>query len=214
MSKEVLKNQDIEYIHLISGGDFPIKGSSYFTEYLTMNRGKEFLENFQVPTKKWQHGGMNRLTYYNFYDFFDIKTYLGSKAIYYTLKIQEALKMKRKISDELPKFHGGSTWWTLSSKCLKYVVDYTDNANTFLKRLKHTLCSEEIFFQTIIMNSPFRDNVVNDNLRYIIWEYKHGSIPAILDIQDNEKIKKSHQLFARKFEYPFSLTLLNELKNK
>jgi len=84
-----------------------------------------------------------------------------------------------------------------------------------LNRLKHSFCSEEIYFQTIIMNSPFSDKVINNNLRYIKWEYKNGSMPAILDEEDYEEVEKSNQLFARKIEYPVSMKLVTGLmKNK
>jgi hypothetical protein len=212
---EALRNPEIEYIHLISGGDFPARGSAYFTTYLNSNKGKEFLENFPMPTDKWEQGGMNRLHYYNLYDVFNAKTHRGWRAVQYALKIQKKTKFQRKISPQLPALHGGSTWWTLSRNCLQYVMDFTLENPMLLNRLKHSFCSEEIYFQTIIMNSPFSDKVINNNLRYIKWEYKNGSMPAILDEEDYEEVEKSNQLFARKIEYPVSMKLVTGLmKNK
>jgi hypothetical protein len=210
--KEALKNPDIEYLHIISGGDFPIKTNNYFADFFEQNKGKEFLEHFPLPSTRWTDGGMNRVNHYNLYDIFNAKSYIGVRAISQTLKFQKALKVKRNLSDSLPKLHGGSTWWSLSNKCLKYVIDYTEREPELLERLKYSFCSEEIYFQTVIMNSSFKNNVVNDSLRYISWEYKHGTIPAALDEGDFEILKKSNHLFARKFEYPVSIKLLNELK--
>lgn len=48
------------------------------------------------------------------------------------------------------------------------------------------------------MNSPFKDNIVCDHLRYINWTFKNGSCPAILDEEDYEKIKKRKLLMYKK----------------
>ena len=41
-------------------------------------------------------------------------------------------------------------------------------AKDLLTRLNNSTCSEEVFFQTLIMNSPFRDTDQKDvTLRYI-----------------------------------------------
>ena len=211
MAEAAVKDTQIEYIHLISGGDFPVKNSGQFSEYLNSNKGKEFMENFPMPATRWAEGGMNRLYNYNLYDMFNAKTYWGNRLIQYAFKIQRNLNFKRKISAKLPPLHGGSTWWTLSRDCLQYVVEYTNKNPTLLKRLKYSFCSEEIYFQTLVMNSSFAANVENENLRYIKWETKHGSMPAILDEEDIADIGKSDKLFARKMEYPFSEKLVSEL---
>jgi hypothetical protein len=210
--KEVLKDPAIEYIHLISGGDFPIKSSTYFTEYFTKNKGKEFIENFSLPSTRWADGGMNRVLMYNLYDQFNGKSYSGSRIITTTQKLQKLFGIKRKLASTLPPLYGGSTWWSLSRECLSYVIEYTETKPELLERLRYSFCSEEIYFQTVVMNSPFKDKVVDDSLRYILWEYKNNSIPAVLDELDFVTLKESHHLFARKFEEPVSVKLRNELK--
>jgi len=74
--------------------------------------------------------------------------------------------------------------------------------------MKYTFCPEELYFQTVIMNSKYAKNVSNNNLRYIDWNPsrvgKDSTSPAILDLNDLEKIKNSNMLFARKFDTPNS----------
>lgn len=67
-----------------------------------------------------------------------------------------------------------------------------------LNYLKICEIAEEFFFQTILINSPFKENIVCDHLRYINWTFKNGSGPAILDEEDYEKIKNGNYLFMRK----------------
>jgi hypothetical protein len=60
---------------------------------------------------------------------------------------------------------------------------------------------DEIFFHTIVLNSPLRDTVVNDDLRYLEWrEPELAGGPALLGESDFDKIMSSGDLFARKFD--------------
>jgi hypothetical protein len=80
------------------------------------------------------------------------------------------------------------------------VVDFTNNNDNVMKRFKYTYVSDEIYFQTVLLNSMIAgDTIVNDNLRYIDWSSKKRGLPAFLDITDYEKIKLSNKIFARKF---------------
>jgi len=211
--KEALKNSNIDYIHLISGQDFPIKSPSEISAYLQQNKGTQYIDSFLLPTKEWSNGGMPRIEYYNFYDVFNAKSYLGSKIIKRALKLQKFFKVRRTYDKNFPPLHGGSTWWTLSYDCLEYIIDYTVEHPLFLKRFEHTFCSEEIYFQTIIASSPFADKVSNNNLRYIDWTPRDGISPVTLDESDYDTLLQSEAFFARKFQVPKSKKLLTMLSS-
>lgn len=214
LSEEAIKNKNIEYFHLITGQDFPIKNCNKIKSFLVKNRESEYIENFEMPVKvrNWgKDSGMDRICYYNFYDLFNAKTIRGKITIRGLLEAQKILKIKRNIRQDLPKLFGGGTYWTLSYPCLKYIVDYTEKYPDLLKRFKWSFCAEEIYFQTLIMNSAFKKNVVNNNLRYIEWNQKNGNKPAILDETDYDNIIRSDAIFARKFEYPVSKKLIDKL---
>ena len=55
-----------------------------------------------------------------------------------------------------------------------------------------------IFFQTLILNSSFKDTVINETLREIQWNGQ--SNPKVYTINDYEMLKQSTALFARKFD--------------
>ena len=42
LCREAARNEEVGYMHLISGLDFPIKSCDYFREYISRNRGQEF----------------------------------------------------------------------------------------------------------------------------------------------------------------------------
>ena len=194
---------------------FPIKTSAYFVEFFKKNSNTEFINYFDFPDAKsgWPgNNGLDRIEYYNFHDIWDYKIHEQFEKIAGAIRIQKRLGFKRKIAAKMPKLYGGSTYWSLSRECLEYVVEFTKKNKWVLNRFKYTLCAEEFYFQTIIMNSPFADKVINDNLRHIDWVARNGNNPAVLDETDLEKLKETNAVFARKFDYPQSTGLLNKIK--
>jgi hypothetical protein len=212
LTKQALKNPENHYFHLITGHDFPVKKSAYFLSFFKDNSG-EYIDYHTIPKFGGADNGyMDRIDYYNFYDILDYKKFKQFQRIKFFIKFQKRLGFKRKISIRMPKLYGGSTYWSLSRECVSYVIDFTQRNKFVLNRFKYTLCAEEFYFQTIIMNSNFANNVANDNLRHIDWVARNGNNPAVLDETDFEKLKVTNAVFARKFDYPQSIGLLNKIK--
>ena len=113
----------------------------------------------------------------------------------------------------MPPLYGGSTYWSLSRGALEYVTDFSQNNKLILNRFKFTLCAEEFYFQTVLLNSAFADSIINNNLRYIDWIARNGNNPAILDESDYEKLISSKALFARRIEAPTSKLLMSKLSD-
>ncbi|WP_426483870.1 beta-1,6-N-acetylglucosaminyltransferase [Flavobacterium sp. 2] len=213
LSEQALKNKENKYFHLISGHDFPIKKIEYFKEFFKKN-DREYIDYFSIPRIGAANNGyLDRFEYYNFYDLLDAKKPNENYRIKRIIRIQKKLGFKRKTSSKMPKLYGGSTWWSLSRDCLDYVITFSNKNKFVLNRFKHTLCSEEFYFQTVIVNSPFVDKVANESLRHIDWVARNGNNPAVLDETDYDKLTQSSAVFARKFDYPFSTGLFNKIKS-
>ena len=209
LAEQALKDPNTTVFHLISGHDFPIKKASYFINFFE-NNTKDYISYFELPSNKWPNGGLDRLEYYNLYDLVNAKKY--RTYINKFVELQKTIGLKRPLND-LPKLYGGDTWWTLTRRTLQYVINYTSEHRFLLKRLKYSFCSEEIYFQTVIMNSEYSENVVNNCLRYIDWKKRNGNFPANLDIKDLEPIQSSNYIFARKFSFPVSEELKVKIKS-
>lgn len=213
LCEECLKNESPEYIHLITGQDFPIKKTSYFSEYLTKNKGTEYLVADKLPNKKWKDGGLNRISYYHLYDTFNSKNWqrLIIKGL---VKLQKIFGLKRVLPTELESLYGGVVYWTLSKEAVQYVLDFLSVNPDLLKRFKYTFCSEEFLFPSILMNSKFGEKITGYNLRFMVWEHRDGVSPANLDERDYENITSSDALFARKFEFPTSNKLYEMIRDE
>ena len=201
LSEIALKDKENSFFHLITGQDYPIKNNDYFTS-IAKNTKCNYLEHFKMPRTNgnWNGGGMDRLEYYNFYDFFNALSKRGFVWINRFIRLQKRINFKRPINDYLGQLYGGSTYWSLSREVLQYVIDFRKSNKKHFRRFKYTFAAEEIYFPTVIMNSPYSNKVVNDNLRFIDWESGKGGYPAFLDETDFQDIINSNKLFARKID--------------
>lgn len=165
-----------------------------------------YMEYFPLPTEKWKFGGMDRYMYYHLYDFINVRGNVGSKLNFIALRFQRSLNLTRKY-DYPFRLYGGSTYWSLTLDQLSYVINYTESDTKFKKRLRYVFCSEEIYFQTVLMNSIHANNIKCQNLRYIDWVSRRRGTPAYLDSSDIDECLQSEMIFARKFD-DFSLVKL------
>lgn len=207
--RESLKNPELEYFHLISGQDFPTRSLESFDEFFRVNRGVDFLEHFSLPADCWDGGGLDRIRYFQPYDLIDAKR--SMHRIRSLLRLQQRLGISRPIPKELPKLYGGSTYWSLGRPTVQLVHDYTIRHPQLLRRLIHTFCSEELYFQTVVLNADSARRISGFNLRYIKWPARDEPAsggPAVLDEHDFLPIRQSEAFFARKFDHPKSDNLL------
>jgi hypothetical protein len=73
--------------------------------------------------------------------------------------------------------------------------------------------AEELMFHTVLLSSPLRDSVVNDDLRYIVW--KPGvSHPELLTAADLPELERSGDFFGRKFDAAVDAAVLDEIDQR
>jgi len=203
LSNKAIQDKRNVFFHLITGQDLPIKTKDFFISSLDIT--KDYLEYFEVPSPSWEgNGGMDRFRYYLPYEIFNYRNVIGRKIITALKTIQKTLRIDRTPCNIFHQLYGGSTYWSLTRNSLQYVLEFTKKNTIFLKKMNYTFCSEEVYFQTILLNSHCAKNVVNDNLRYTDWTTGRGGYPAFLDETDFVEIKKSNKLFARKFNEKYS----------
>lgn len=213
LMREAVRDDHAGYVHLISGQDFPVKKHVDFLNYFEANKGREFLEYRVYPNPEWENGTRSRIEHFFPFDWFNCKTASGLGAINRIINLQKRLKIRRKPPGQFSQMYGGSTWFSLSRECVRYILEETAGRPAFYNRLKYTFVPEELYIPTVVLNSPFGGAVVNDNLRYIIWQNRNGNYPANLDAGDFQRIINSKAFFARKMEYPVSRSLVEMLGN-
>jgi Core-2/I-Branching enzyme len=218
--KSIVKTDTyFDYVIHLSGQDYPIKSNAQINKFLQQNKGKEFLEYFPLPCSKWKGGGLRRVDYWHirWKDEYlcvpekrEFKFAISS--LFYSFFIL-LLPKKRKFPEGFA-LYGGSAFWCLTGECVKYIDDFVKQNPKFVNRFNYTLLADELFYQILILNSPFKDKIINNHLRYIDWGNVNAIHPRILDKNDFEKIRESEKLFARKFDLtidPDILDMIDEM---
>jgi len=177
-----------EFINLLSGQDYPLKSADYISKFLSTQVGKQLIKHWDFETE-WDEA-FARIHKYHFTD-------VGFKGRYLLQRIINSI-VKRKPPTDLRFYGTSSTFWTLSPECAYYVMDYCISRPKFERFLKFTWGSDEFIFQTIIMNSHWKEQVHNNNYRYIDWS-GGGSHPKLLTTDDYEKIIVTDNILGRKF---------------
>lgn len=191
---EELFNEKWDFFVNLTGQDFPLKSQAFIRDYLEQNRQHNFIQVRDMELV-WKQSRFRRRWY-----FIELRT--GSIPL---------LRRKRVWPIPIPRSYpkgytryGGLTWFILNRGFCEYLC--FDRTHDSLKKfLRHTYIPEEEFFQTIIMRSPFKDTVINDNKRLLMWKGKrilglYYSRLHTLTMEDIEPLIKSEAFFARKFD--------------
>jgi hypothetical protein len=195
-----------DFISVMSGQDYPIKPVTAILSSLENNPGKNFI-SFEERDEWWSHA-ITRIRHYHFTNFDFRGRY----------RIQSVInKILPKRVFPLPYvLYGGprAMCMTLGMDCVQYVVDFI-SAHKRLRRFAFfTWGPDEFLIPTLIMNSKFRDTVVNNNFYYIDWS-GGGSNPKTLTVEDFEVLQKTDKMLARKFDISKDkaiLDMIDEMK--
>jgi hypothetical protein len=107
---------------------------------------------------------------------------------------------------------GGSSWWALSQGCIRALLQRIEREPGLCRFFRTVQCPDELFFQTLVMNSPLRDRVLGRNFRHIQWPEQGAPNPKILDEHDFERIAAAPDHFCRKLDSQASARLLPRLR--
>jgi Core-2/I-Branching enzyme len=206
-------SNEYDYFIFLSGNDYPIKDNNYIYNYFNSNYPTNFI-NFYPLVESADY--VNNIKKFRYVDLvIDSPIYLNLPLRLFQFMINKLLPNRSFIEGMIP--YRGSTSWCLNRQTINYIVEYLDSPKSkkYVKYFKSVWGSDEIFFQTLVLNSTYAKQcryyerdikeskifLKNENkayLHYIDWN-RDREDPAILDMRDYESLKNSELLFARKF---------------
>ena len=188
--KEILSTaRSYDYVHLMSGQDYPIKPASSIHQYFVDNAGKEFVEFEHFD--QWADESYPRIREYH------LTNYNFPGRYYFQWAMNKFLPTRK--SPLNMEYYGSSMFWALTTDCLKYIINLMEGNARFKRFMQLTWGSDEFIFQTLVMNSSFKANVINDNLLFLDRD-KGASHPNIITSGHFQQLIASSKLFARKFD--------------
>nr|XP_012137551.1 PREDICTED: xylosyltransferase oxt isoform X2 [Megachile rotundata] len=186
-------NQHWDFLVNLSESDFPIKNNAQLTQFLSLNRGMNFVKS---------HGR-------------EVQRFITKQGLDKTF-VECETRMWR-IGDRI-QIDGGSDWVALSREFVEYVANPNPDplVTDLLKVFKYTLLPAESFFHTVLRNSRFCNTYIDNNLHVTNWKRKLGckcQYKAVVDwcgcspndfkLEDFSRIRNTidrNLFFARKFE--------------
>ncbi|MDR0541893.1 MAG: beta-1,6-N-acetylglucosaminyltransferase [Dysgonamonadaceae bacterium] len=192
---EAAFSQGFDYYILASGQDYPVKPHAFLQKCL--NEGGEYMdvciseEEIRVKTKKVLRYYWEKCDRRN-------KTSLQTLAVMGFEKSLRLLGVKKDLS-QVPPIHHGAQWWALSHSCISYILNYLKENPQYLSFFKTALCPDESFFQTIVVHSPFKEQL-KEGLTYADWS-RGKTGPAMISLRHLQLLEKEeHRFLARKFD--------------
>jgi hypothetical protein len=168
-------------VSLLSGQDYPIKPLSFIDDYLNLNKSKIFIGYNNVASiAKDNHSIVTRFPQYE------------------------------NISKQIDLYKG-SQWWSFPMSVIRIILDVVKDNYDFVKYFRFVKIPDESFFHTLLLNSGDKihlSNIVNCNLRFILWEppFIH---PRTFLANDIDSIISHPGLFARKFDEEVDANILD-----
>lgn len=206
--KEATKSYH-SYYHLLSGYDLPIKTQDYIHDYFSRNAGKEYV-SVELSSDEGYDPYSRIGVYLFFQDRFRCICNDNNDQAYRYWKAQDKLsQVQRKIGinrmKSAPTIYKGSQWFSISHEFATYVLKCKKD----ICRLFYCgLCVDELFLQTVGMNSYFVDKIEKNNLRLIHWE---NGKPYVWKNEDFTTLMDSKELFARKIDYAIDPVITQKL---
>ena len=196
-------HENFQYFVFLTGSDYPLRSNKYIHKFFNTYRGFEFISIVKMPSKMTGKTIEKLNTY---------RVQSNKPILQIIMKIFAKVGLARR---NYRKYFGtiepysGSGAWALSKEACTYMIDFIRINKKIVKFFENVITSDEIFFQTIIGNSPFKLKIKR-NLTYADWS-KRGSHPEIITenhiaffkaqdkIMANDVYGEGELLFARKF---------------
>ncbi|MGL5755371.1 MAG: beta-1,6-N-acetylglucosaminyltransferase [Paraclostridium sp.] len=200
---KLVNTENYDYVFLVSGDCLPVKSDKYIKTFLKNNKGKEFIG----VEKKFSSEMLESRVKYKYTSVYYKKDKNKLDKLRILIRDKMGLNKKNQYFDILPKLYKGCNWFGITGEACSYIMEYIENNKHYFKAFQNSIYGDEVFFQTIIMNSKYKQNIYkyeienDDNkmaLRYIDW--KSGpDFPRILNEEDFEKIRNTECIIGRKF---------------
>ena len=192
-----------DYVHLMSGADYPTRPETEFKQFLERNYGTEFIQAVNIIHEQWVTGGLSkeRFEYRHYFNWQQHK-----KLFDWNYKIQKKFFPKRRFPNNLTP-HMGSQWWTLTWKSCAEILDYSKNPE-LIKFFQTVWIPDEMYIQTIVAKAAGKNRIAGSCLT--LYRFNHNGLPLVFTNGHHEYLSRQPFFFARKIS-PYAIDLRDQL---
>jgi len=203
--------REYRYYHLLSGTDLLIKTIDEVVAFFAAQEA-EFVGI--VPKESWY--SIRRVKYYHL--FTSNRRYRTSFTLRAADRVLELLQrisgVNRLAAVADWKIYDGWQWFSITDHCARFVLAKRKDIRQLFRK---TLCPDELFLQTILMNSEYAGRLhdISDlrrgSARHIDWQ---RGTPYTFQAEDLSELLQSDAMFARKFDTGTDKQIVYEIERR
>jgi hypothetical protein len=197
IDQALARSSGFTHLLLLTGQDYPIKPIGRIRTHFEEHRGQSFMswsagdagtESNRRGNQRWfWDGDLTRL---------ELRHYLiRGRWRHVPNRFVPFFPRRRTPLGFRP--YQGLAYWNLSIEAVRYVQQLRSTNPEAIRFFRRVWGTDEFFFQMVLINSPLRDSIVNEDLRYMAWEGYH---PLTIRSADLRELARSSKFFARKFD--------------
>jgi len=206
---------------LLSGQDYPIKPAGHIDAVLASRAGRSTLHHWKLPSQRWanERGGADRYEFWNLRIGRRFVPIFGPCAFDnpFVHRLWNGLARRVPVTRRFPAGlvpYGGSGWWAMDRADAEAVRRYIVRNPGVVRFFRGVRIPDEMLLQTILMNSPGAERVVNEPLHFLRWPPLGATSPQVLTSRDLDDIAAAPQLFARKFDETVDAEVLDAIDTR
>jgi Core-2/I-Branching enzyme len=185
-------SQLYDYLVLLSGSDYPLRTAVHLEAHFTKYQGSEFINMVAMPSEAASKP-LSRLTEYR------PRPGLKGKLSAQVRRVLVKAGILSRTRDYKTSFgaltpYAGSSWWALTHDACAHIQNFVARNRRIMKFFVNTNCPDELVFQTILGNSPFKHKV-RRNLTYTDWS-RGGPSPSNIEMRHIELIRSKKAMMA------------------
>ena len=182
-----------DYYHMISGTHLPLKSVAELDLFFQDMKGYCVLTGFVKDTEYQETLKIHRINLF-------LRHYASprpwlSRVSQFVWKSCIALQRVLHVQvNRGESFYKASNWLSLTEEAVDMLLL---RKKAILRKYRYTLCGDEFFVPSELMNSPLKDMIKNDDC--LLKQEMQRANPRVYSLSEWDGLKKTAYLFARKF---------------
>lgn len=218
----IKSNIPFDRVFFLSGLDYPLWSNNEIVKFLENNKDKELIMGMNLTSCFYPAKMQTRVQLFHYRDIPFANS--STRRITYGL-IREfirhiGIKKRNYIYSNKKRYniYCGSSWWCLTSECVKYIYEFIKENKAVTNYFKSCLAPDELLIQTIIFNSNYASKAILYQgdypgligltpLHYIEYTDKIATYTE----KDFNKLISSGKMFCRKVQTNISDKLIKQI---
>ncbi|MCI9197115.1 MAG: beta-1,6-N-acetylglucosaminyltransferase [Lachnospiraceae bacterium] len=209
-----MQAQFYDRIVLLQGSDYPLKSGKEILSFFELNKNVEFIHCTSCSRSKDPYL-YRRCCCYWFYDNPNLL-----KRVWNKLNFLFSIPLRSKVIHEgnrILEIYWGCAQWAITGECAKYIIEFYLSHEKVNKWFKHAFPVDELYINTIVMNSKFSRNTFYKNQKTIkslvnlrnLHYFEYPSMVKVFTAEDYKMLCGLDELYCRKVNTNESSDLLD-----